>query len=155
MSHIWGDDLLTGDASIDRYLLKGYDEVRGMSSRFAGAICTWLMLHQTAQGISGHLAEIGTFEGRLFAAMAMALQKGERGLGIDSFDWPSDKVHDHFLDNCRTHGVDMSAITAWKTNTGGIEAKDLRGRIGDGPVRFFHIDGDHSPDALKHDLALA
>ncbi|MGL4810819.1 MAG: class I SAM-dependent methyltransferase [Beijerinckiaceae bacterium] len=155
MSQIWGDDLLTGDTVIDRYLSEGYLAVRGMSSRFAGAICAWLMLHQSAQRMHGHLAEIGTFEGRLFVALALALRDNEQGLGIDSFDWPSEKVYDHFLENCRTHGVDIARVTAWKSNTGAMTQQSLRAQLGPGSVRFFHIDGDHSPAALAHDLALA
>lgn len=155
MNALWRDDLLTGNAAIDGYLVDGYEKVRGMSSRFAGAICAWLMLHQSARGISGHLAEIGTFEGRLFVALALALKNEERGLGIDSFDWPSEKVYDHFLGNCRTFGVDRDRLVVWKGNSAALTPQSIGEKIGPQPVRFFHIDGDHSPTALKHDLALA
>lgn len=146
---------MTGDAAIDAYLQHRYFAVRGMSSGFAGAICAWLMLHQTRQGISGHMVEIGTFEGRLFVALAMALANGEHGFGIDSFDWPSEKVYDHFLANCRENGVAMQAVTAWKASTATLDIKAMQKKLAGGPVRFFHIDGDHSPPALKHDLELA
>lgn len=155
MNSNWDDDLLTGHAGIDDYLVGGYEQVLGMSSRFAGAICSWLMLHQTTNGIGGNLVEIGTFEGRLFVALALALRDGERGLGIDSFDWPNDRIEAHFRDNCRNHGVPDAKMRVWKGNSAALTPNSLQSLVGAGPVRFFHIDGDHSAPALKHDLALA
>ena len=57
-----------------------------MSSRFAAAICAYLLGRQRALGVAGHFAEIGTFEGRIFIAMALCLADGETALGIDGFD---------------------------------------------------------------------
>jgi hypothetical protein len=71
-------DLRTGAGALDRYLDEGYTHVRGMSSRFAGAISAWLMLHQSQNGIEGDFVEIGAFQGRYFIALALALKAGER-----------------------------------------------------------------------------
>jgi predicted O-methyltransferase YrrM len=155
MSLLLDIDLRTGAAAIDRYLDDGYAHVRGMSSRFAGAISAWLMLHQSEIGISGHLAEIGTFEGRYFIALALALKEGERGVGVDSFDWPSPKTQDHFIANCKAHGVDGAKLAVWKADAATIAPDGLRAKMGEGDVRFFHIDGDHSPEPLRRDLDLA
>ncbi len=155
MSRILDLDLRTGSAAVDNYLDHGYNHVRGMSSRFAGAISAWLMMHQTRQGVEGHFAEIGTFEGRYFIALALTLHGSEKALGIDTFDWPSEKVLDNFNANCATHGVAQHRMITWKTNTTKLSGADLRFRLGEGPVRFFHIDGDHSPEPLMHDLMLA
>jgi hypothetical protein len=148
-------DLLTGAAAVDRYLEEGYLEVLGMSSRFSGAISAWLMLHQSRQGVEGHLAEIGTFEGRYFIALALTLHGWEKALGVDTFDWPSAAVLDHFNENCARHGVTRHRLVTWKTNTTMLSGADLRFKLGEGKVRFFHIDGDHSPQPLTHDLSLA
>ena len=67
----------SGIAAVDRYLAKGYDEVRGMSSRFSATICGHLLRRQSEMGVHGSVAEIGTFEGRFFIAMALALGNGE------------------------------------------------------------------------------
>lgn len=155
MSLLLDFDLRTGRDPIDRYLDAGYLHVRGMSSRFAGAISAWLMAHQSEQGIDGDFVEIGTFEGRYFIALALALKDGEKALGIDSFDWPSDRVLRHFQANCAVHGVSVDRYDAWKTNATALTVAELRGRLKDAPVRFFHIDGDHSPEPLMHDLTLA
>lgn len=155
MSLLLDFDLRTGDGAVDRYLDHGYLHVRGMSSRFAGAISAWLMRHQAEQGVEGDMMEIGTFEGRYFIALALALKEDERALGIDSFDWPSEKVLDQFKANCATHGVPTKRYDAWKTNAGALTVADVRARIGEAPARFIHIDGDHSPEPLMHDLTLA
>lgn len=148
-------DLRTGRAAVDRYLDDGYLHVRGMSSRFAGAISGWLLLHQTDAGVAGDIVEIGTFEGRYFIALALALAGSEKALGIDSFDWPSARTLDNFRKNCAAHGARLERIDAWKANASALTAEALRERLGGAAVRFFHIDGDHSPEPLLHDLSLA
>jgi hypothetical protein len=145
----------SGLAAVDHYLEHGYDSVRGMSSRFSAAICAWLLEHQRLNGVRGPIAEIGTFEGRYFIALALALAEGEKALGIDTFDWPNDKVEALFASHCSAHGVPEDRVISWKTDSRSITPDALRSRIGNAPVRFFHIDGEHSAEALGHDLALA
>ena len=71
-------DIASGHPAIDRYLADSYEQVRGMSSRFAAAICGHLIRRQSELGIGGELVEIGTFEGRFFIAMALGLAPGEK-----------------------------------------------------------------------------
>ena len=148
-------DISSGDARLDRFLGGGYLRILGMSSRFAAAICGRLIRHQTALGITGDLAEIGTFEGRFFVAMAMVLAKGEHALGIDVFTWPSAAVYDHLVANCAAAGLDPQSYTAWKVDTGKITAAQLHAKLPAGNARFIHVDGEHSPDCLARDLELA
>src|SRR5262249_12005003 len=98
-------DITSGHPGIDLYLAQSYERVRGMSSRFAAAICGYLIRRQSALGIDGELVEIGTFEGRFFIAMALGLAPGEKALGIDRFDWPDAGVEGRFLANCAAHGI--------------------------------------------------
>src|SRR5690606_12895278 len=86
----------SGVPAADRYIADGYGRVKGMSSRFAAANACATMRIQSENGISGHVAEIGTFEGRFFIALAHALMDGERGIGIDHFEWPDAGVIDRF-----------------------------------------------------------
>jgi hypothetical protein len=148
-------DHVSGHPGVDHYLRAGYTSVRGMSSRFAAAISAWCLTHQAATGIKGHFAEIGTFQGRYFIAQALALEPDERALGIDLFDWPSTATYDIFIDNCRRWGVAEDRMVAWKADSTAMSAAALRVRLGKGDVRFFHIDGDHSPGPLRRDLDLA
>jgi hypothetical protein len=138
---------------VDTYLTEGFDDVRGMSSRFATAICAYLLARQTKLGITGHVAEIGTFEGRFFIAMALALAEGERALGIDTFAWPDSGILDRFQAHCRRwHVLDRTVIHRGSSQElkGALIEEILGAR-----VRLWHIDGEHSREALKHDLDLA
>ncbi len=148
-------DIASGHAAIDRYLADGYTRVRGMSSRFAAAVCGHAVRRQTEQGIRGDMVEIGTFEGRFFIAMALGLVDGENAVGIDTFDWPNERLLDRFLANCTFHGLPRERFTAWKARSTAIAPDDLRAKLATGAARFIHIDGDHEYGALTADLALA
>ena len=147
--------IASGVASLDAYLNDGYEEVLGMSSRFAAGIAGAMLKIQSGMGVTGDVAEIGTFKGRFFIALMKALAQGERGLGIDSFEWPTRACWDEFLANCDRHGIARAAYTAWKADTRDMTVDQLRAKLGGRPVRFFHIDGDHSDVCLSKDLELA
>jgi predicted O-methyltransferase YrrM len=148
-------DIASGHPAIDRYLADGYERVRGMSSRFSAAICGHLIRRQTEQGIVGDIAEIGTFEGRFFIAMALGLVYGEHALGIDLFDWPNEGVLDRFHANCAAAGLAAERFSAWKQQSREITADTLREKLASKSVRFFHIDGEHEDASLTSDLELA
>ena len=141
-----------GTPAVDRYLDQGYDSVVGMSSKFAAAISAALLKLQSEMGISGPIAEIGTFEGRFFIALAHALKPGEIALGIDLFDWPNPEVIDRFEANCLKHGIDPARKVTWKTDSRTMKPDDIIAKVGGKKLRFFHIDGEHSRDALTRDL---
>jgi predicted O-methyltransferase YrrM len=141
-----------GVPAVDQYLSTGYGSVVGMSSRFAAAITAALLKLQTDMGIKGPVAEIGTFEGRFFIAMAHALAPGEKALGIDLFDWPNPQVIDRFEANCLRHGVDPARKITWKTDSRTMRPDDILAKLGGEKLRLFHIDGEHSRDALTKDL---
>jgi hypothetical protein len=164
----------SGNAVVDRYIAEGYDTVRGMSSRFAATICGHVIRRQSELGIKGHIAEIGTFEGRFFIAMALGTVDGEHALGIDTFNWPNDGLLDLFHSHCARLGLARERYTAIKANVRDLSVKDITTALGgqqpaaqaseqqqpaaqasELKVRFWHIDGDHSRDALLADLDLA
>ena len=147
-------EIASGHAAIDRFLAGGYERVRGMSSRFAAAICGHLIRRQTEMGVAGSLAEIGTFEGRFFIAMALGLGDGEIALGIDRFDWPNSGVEGRFLANCAAHGLARERFVCWKADSRDIGTAELRGKLGGKPLRFAHIDSHHSRECLTNDLEL-
>lgn len=144
-----------GIPAVDRYLADGYESVVGMSSRFAAAVTCGMLRIQSELGVAGPIAEIGTFEGRFFIAMAHALRPGERALGIDLFDWPNPQVIDRFEANCLKHGVSPERRVTWKADSRTMTPEELLARLGGERPRLFHIDGEHSRDALSRDLKLA
>jgi predicted O-methyltransferase YrrM len=147
--------VLSGVGAVDAYLSHGFTTVPGMSSRFAAAVTAGLMRIQTELGVSGPIAEIGTFEGRFFIAMAKALAPGEMALGMDIFDWPNPEVIDRFEANCAKHGVAKAVRQTWKCDSRAVTPAELLSRTGDKRVRLFHVDGEHSRASLEKDLALA
>jgi hypothetical protein len=146
-------DIASGHAAIDRYLGQNYEQVRGMSSRFAAAICGYLIQRQSALAISGALVEVGTFEGRFFIAMGLGLAPGEIALGIDRFDWPNAGVEGRFLANCARHGLARERFVSWKADSRDITPAALGDRLGQS-IRFVHIDSHHSRECLTNDLEL-
>ena len=148
-------DISSGHPVIDRYLDNGYEKVRGMSSRFSAAICGHLVRRQTELGIRADIAEIGTFEGRFFIALALGLAQGENAVGFDLFDWPNERVLDRFLGHCEKNGLAKEKFFAWKANTKDITPAMLKAKLATGAARFFHIDGEHSDKSLTIDLELA
>lgn len=155
MTHMSAESVSSGIAAVDRYLETGYATVVGMSSRFAAAVSCGLMRIQTDLGVKGPVAEIGTFEGRFFIAMAHALADGETALGIDLFDWPNPEVIDRFEANCATHGVPAEKRITWRADSRTMKPGDLLAKLGGERVRLFHVDGEHSRHALTRDLELA
>src|ERR1700719_3038163 len=147
-------DIASDHPAIDGYLAHSYEQVRGMSSRFAAAICGHLIGRQSTLGISGELVEIGTFEGRFFIAMALGLAPGEKALGIDRFDWPDGGIESRFLANCAAHGLASGRYLPWKTDSRKITPQALREKLGGRPVRFVHIDSHHSRECLTTELEL-
>ena len=146
-------DIASGHPAIDRYLAEDYERLRGMSSRFAAAICGYLMRRQTALGIAGDFLEIGTFEGRFFIAMALGLAASERALGIDTFAWPNAGVEARFLANCAAH-LPRERYASWKADSRALATDDLRGKLAGRPLRFVHIDSEHKRGILSHELEL-
>jgi predicted O-methyltransferase YrrM len=154
--------LPTGNPALDAYLRHGYAAVRGMSSAFAASICGHMIRRQGEHGIRGHLAEIGTFEGRFFIALGLGLAPGEHAIGVDVFTWPSERVLDNLHANCARHGLARDRYSAIKGSTATMTTDDLRAPLRaradldpDLPIRFFHIDGEHDDAHLNKDLALA
>ena len=147
-------DIASGHPAVDLYLAQGYERVRGMSSRFAAAICGYLIRRQTEIGIGGEIVEIGTFEGRFFIAMALGLAADETALGIDRFDWPDAGIEGRFHANCAAHGLARDRYMSWRADSRAITSGELHEKLGGRRVRFVHIDSHHSRDCLTNDLAL-
>jgi predicted O-methyltransferase YrrM len=147
-------DIASGHSAVDRYLAQSYEGVRGMSSRFAAAICGHLIRRQSERDIGGDLLEIGTFEGRFFIAMALGLAPGETAWGVDRFDWPDPAIENRFHANCAAHGIARDRYVSWKADSREITSGALREKLGGRPVRFVHIDSHHSRECLTNDLEL-
>ena len=145
----------SGVAAVDRYLENGFVAVPGMSSRFAAGIVCGLMRIQTSQGVSGHAVEIGTFQGRVFIALAPALQSGALAGGLGTVAWPTPAGRGRLGASCNRYGIEPGQRITWKARSTDIGPEALGDRLEGGRVRLFHLDGDHTRPSLAHDLELA
>jgi predicted O-methyltransferase YrrM len=145
---------MTVPAAAERYLAQQFQRVRGASSKIATEVAVHLLAAQTAHNLRGHVAEIGVFEGRFFIALALCAQDGEKAIAIDVFTWPDEGIRDRFLANCQACGVEAASIVALKTSTQDLTPAGIR-KAADGPIRFLHVDGAHTYDAVYSDLQLA
>ncbi len=144
----------SGVAAADEYIEKHYFSVHGMSSSFAATVGAATMRIQSENGITGHFVEIGAFAGRYFIALSHALKDDERAIGFDTFHWPSPRVKTKLEENIARYGIpDRSVMAAADSLT--LSAKDILKLAPGKNVRFFHVDGEHTPEHLSNDLALA
>jgi hypothetical protein len=144
----------SGVAAADEYIEQHYFSVHGMSSRFAATVGAATMRIQSDHGIIGHLAEIGTFAGRYFIALSHALTGDERAIGIDNFAWPSPKVKTKLEENIARYGV-ASRSDIVQANSPELTPENILSYGKGEKVRFFHVDGEHTPEFLSSDLRLA
>ena len=145
---------MTPPEAAERYLAKPFNAVKGASSKISAVVATRLLAAQSAQGVRGHVAEIGVFEGRFFIALALCVEPGERAIATDVFTWPDEGVAERFLANCRSAGVNMDIVVVQKAATHNLTREAYRQAAG-GPIRFLHIDGAHTYEGVLHDLHLA
>lgn len=138
----------------DAYLARHYASVPGFSSLFSAEVAVRLLAFQQASGINGAVGEIGVLFGRSFIALALASGAGDICLAIDDFTWPVD-ARDVFMENCRAMGVDLSRLAIIAANTTTLVSQDIAAKLEGCKLRYFHIDGGHTPDVLRHDLAMA
>src|ERR1051325_7501876 len=121
---------ISGNPAVDRYIAENYESVRGMSSACAATICGHIIRRQSELGIKGHIAEIGTFEGRFFIAMALGLAPGEKALGIDLFEWANSGVLDLFHSHCARHGLARERYVAIKADIRSLTPSNLSDALG-------------------------
>ena len=124
-----------------------------MSSIFSALVCSVVMRIQHNAGWAGGAAEIGAFEGRFIIALALALAPGERAVAVDLFEWPDIEVEKRFKNRLLQHKLE-SVCSAIRADSRTTTVSDLQ-ESGGGKFRFFHIDGDHSPESLASDMRLA
>jgi hypothetical protein len=136
------------------YLSRHYASVPGFSSLLSAEVAVALLDCQRRTGIGGHVGEIGVLMGRSFIALALAAGPRDLCLAIDDFGWP-EHVRESFLRNCQTFGVDMTRLVTITANTTTLAPADIRARLSGGRLRYLHVDGGHTADVLRHDLALA
>jgi hypothetical protein len=128
-----------------RYLAE-FGSVEGWFTE--GAIATWdvLLAHQTAQGWTGDLLEIGVLRGKSASLMALHARPAETVVLVD----PA----------LRRQAVDLvheahpgQNVLVRRRSDEIVEHPDITSRRH--RLRWIHIDGEHSGPAVTNDLSLA
>ncbi len=148
--------LETGSRSVDGYLQSG------------SVSLIWSLFDiQDEISVTGDIAEIGVYHGKLFILLCHALRQGEKAFAIDVFD------SDHEIQGIRTaeeatrfsdghlrshldnFGIGPEAANIVTANSQDLCAGELLDKLGGANIRLFSVDGDHSRQGIMHDLELA
>lgn len=114
---------------------------------------------QAERGVSGSVAEIGVYAGKLFIGLQALTPSGTPSLAIDSFIDQSANVDEaggslsSFEAQVRKWG-DWSTVTVEVADSSTLTADRVATLAGE-PVRFFSVDGGHTAEATAADLANA
>jgi len=139
---------------LDGYLATGQHEVPGFLTGIAAAGLRAMLTAQEQHAIRGPMAEIGTYQGRTFVALALALRAEEHLLGVDLFTYAGHEFEAALRANLDRFGVAPSRYALHRGASGDLAPQDWQRLLG-APARLVHIDGDHRLDAVRHDLGLA
>lgn len=149
------------------YLETGSRDVQGYLQNGAASLIWSLFDVQDELNITGNIAEIGVYHGKLFVMLCHGLNQGERAFAIDLFDsepeilgikteedrqrFSADNLIQHLRDN--EIGDDIAQLIA--ANSQKLTSADLLAKFGGANIRLFSIDGDHSFEGVHHELSLA
>ena len=158
---------LFNSKKIELYLKEGSRHVDGyLQSGSASVICSILDIQDELK-ISGNIAEIGVFHGKLLILLCHGLRKGETVFAIDVFNTQPDiqglKTEadyirfssDNLLINLDANNINTENVKLVTSNSQDLFGSDLVKEFGGANIRLFSIDGDHSRDGVRHDLNLA
>ena len=152
---------------LESYLREGSRSVDGyLQSGSASVICSIFDIQDELK-ISGNVAEIGVFHGKLLILLCHSLREGENVFAIDLFNTQpdiqgikTDADHHRFssenlLVNLAANKINIEIVKLIVTNSQDLIGADLVTDFGGANIRLFSIDGDHSRDGVRHDLNLA
>lgn len=144
---------------LDRYRTDGLAEVEGWFEPESAELMASLLLHQIDAGLAGGVAEIGVHHGRSFLLLANGLAPGEPAVALDVFE-QQDQNADHsgkgdrgrFEQNLERWAPDVSVrvVVSSSLDVTPASAREVFGR-----PRMFSVDGGHTAEITRHDLALA
>jgi len=144
------------------YKERGFEKVEGWCSNALFPIVDFLNSLPFNQG--GGVCEIGVHHGKFFLLLNQVTQKDDRSFAVDVFE-------DQFLNidcsGCASIGAFKKNLELYDIHRGqnttivqcdstdSKQAGELVERIGRGTIRFFSIDGGHTPQHTVNDLVLA
>lgn len=145
------------DPALANFINGPLNDIDGALQSGSTAI-TWSVFElQEAFGVTGDVAEIGVHRGKLFSLLCHALNAGERAHAIDIWgDPPGNNTEDLevFRLNLDKLGLDETSVNIKVADSQAMAPAHITSEIGSN-IRLFSVDGDHTRDAVLHDLKLA
>ena len=125
----------------------------------AALLTAHLARAQRASGLSGPTLEIGVFKGKYLSVLYELSKPAEIVVGVDLFIGASGIALALVLDDVRGNIAkacgDAARLKLLVANSLEITAQALRERAGSSQFRFISIDGGHTREIVRNDMALA
>jgi hypothetical protein len=146
--------------SLEHYRCHGNKKVKGWLLPGAVEMVIALSEAQLASGITGHIGEIGVYQGKLFTLLSLLRRSGEKALAVDLFDLgvlhsaatvEGDRAK--MVNNLKRY-ADLKDVTIHQSNSMDLSIQSLVELTG-GEFRLFSVDGGHTADIVEHDLEIA
>lgn len=147
-------------SSAQTYRRVGHRFVTGFLQSEVLLVLETLDAAQTTAGVSGSVAEIGVHHGKLFLGLHLLRRGDERSLAVDLFGDQDQNVdssgkgdEQKFRANVALWASDEGLVVHQgdSTQLTADEVTDLAG----GSIRFFSVDGGHTAEIVRSDMALA
>jgi len=132
--------------------------VNGMLQSGSLSVLWSLLELQDHLSVTGNIAEIGVFQGKLFILLCHWLNVGEAAFAIEVFGKPpgSDtETRDIFLGNLKRFGIPEDRVRLEVCDSLDLSPFSMKDLAEGATVRLFSVDGDHSKKAVLHDLEVA
>jgi hypothetical protein len=145
----------------ERYLSRGLHRISGYLHKGAALLIVQTAYVQSRLNVTGHVAEIGVHEGRLFVLLCLLRSHKDAAVAVDVFerqhlnrDRSGHGNFERLQDNLRKyvrHGSRAILISADSRDVSSASLVEAAG----GRFRLFSIDGGHEAETVFHDLAVA
>ena len=141
-----------------RFATRGIDTLNGMLQSGSLSVIWSLLEIQDYLKVTGNIAEIGVHQGKLFLLLCHWMNRGEIAHAIDIFGRPigSDtKNIDKLIGNLEQFGIPKEQYRVEISDSTQLSCGALRNLFRGPNIRLFSVDGDHSREAVLHDLEIA
>ena len=140
---------------IAAYCLRGYESVEGWLQPGATSLIWSLIEVQKYERISGDIAEIGVWHGKLFILLSLSLAPSEKASAVDPFDMPGyPNFVAAFQRTLAEFEIPPEKVVTHQMKSQQIPLGRASSFLGE-RVRLISLDGDHRRASIVHDLRLS
>ena len=140
---------------IAAYCLRGHENVAGWLQPGATSLIWSLVEVQKHERISGDIAEIGVWHGKLFILLSLSLAPSEKANAVDPFEMPGyPNFIAAFQRTLAQFEIPPEKVVTHQMRSEQIPLGQASSFLG-GSVRLISLDGEHRRVSIVHDLRLA